>query len=598
MKICELKIANLRSIVDTGDIPVRSLFALVGENNAGKSNVLLAIRALLTGGAGGLKPPDFHDPSEQIVIKGTFNGLTESENKRWKKYLVGDSLILEKHIWLEVDEDSSSTKIKTEYHGYEAEPKEWYLSISKILEDKGARPKWAEIAKENGLPDYFFPDGKSNKTIYTKALEKYLLENEVEFNEPDLSKTQALGLQSNVIASLPSFYLLPAITDYSDEIDKRQKSSTFRRLMGELSERILKKDPRFVEIEQSLNRVHALLNSIDGGEGDERLESLGMIENQISGLLRQLMPSVNHVSLSVEVEEVKELFSGGVALRVDDGVNTDVLAKGHGLQRCIVFSLLKTLIDTERQEEGEEPENNAIILAVEEPELYIHPQLSKLFYDVMRAFVETDQIIYTTHSPVFIDAYEYKEIGIVSKATVEAGTKIITATGESFEDIDDAKVFKGLARFNPSVSELFFAKKVLIVEGPEDLIAVNAVLVDAGLITNRAEEIDWTVLVAGGKEAIPFLQRVLNEFSIPYAVLHDNDITEGMDENVVNTHQKTNDLIEELSNGNKVTKFPIKLEVSLGVHGHLKDQFRAHQYFGNPENLTQEVKDVILSSIQ
>ena len=216
----------------------------------------------------------------------------------------------------------------------------------------------------------------------------------------------------------------------------------------------------------------------------------------------------------------------------------------------------------------------------------------------MRAFAKKDQIIYTTHSPIFIDAYEYKEIGIVSKVTVDEGTKIKTATGDSFEHIEDSKVFKGLARFNPSVSELFFAKNVLIVEGPEDLIAVNAVLVDAGLIANRAEEIDWTILVAGGKEAIPFLQRVLNEFSIPYAVLHDTDITDGMDKNIVNTHKKVNDLIEELSNGNKITTFPVKLEVSLGIEGHLKDQFKAHQYFENPENLTQEIKDVILSSIQ
>jgi len=510
-----------------------------------------------------------------------------------------DALILEKHIWLEADENTSSTKIKSEYHGYEAEPKEWFLSITKIIEDKGARPKWAEIAQENGLPDYFYPDGRSNKTIYTKALDKFLLENEIELNEPDLSQTQALGLQSNVIASLPSFYLLPAITDYSDEIDKRQKSSTFRRLMGELSERILKKDPRFVEIEESLNRVHILLNSMEAVEdGGGRLESLGVIEDQIAGLLRQLMPSVNHVTLSVEVEEVKDLFSGGVALSVDDGLNTDVLAKGHGLQRCIVFSLLKTLIDTERQNGEDNQENNAIILAVEEPELYIHPQLSKLFYDVMRAFVETDQIIYTTHSPIFIDAYKYKEIGIVSKATVEDGTKIKTATGESFEDIEDSKVFKGLARFNPSVSELFFAKRVLVVEGPEDLIAVNAVLTDAELITNRAEEIDWTILVAGGKEAIPFLQRVLNEFLIPYAVLHDTDIVPDMAEDVVNKHQKVNELIETLSNGNRVIKFPIKLGASLGIDYHLKDQFRAHQFFGEPENLSQELKDIVLSAVQ
>ena len=31
-------------------------------------------------------------------------------------------------------------------------------------------------------------------------------------------------------------------------------------------------------------------------------------------------------------------------MSVDDGVETDVLAKGHGLQRCIVFTLMQALI--------------------------------------------------------------------------------------------------------------------------------------------------------------------------------------------------------------------------------------------------------------
>ena len=87
----------------------------------------------------------------------------------------------------------------------------------------------------------------------------------------------------------------------------------------------------------------------------------------------------------------------------------------------------------------------------------------------------------------------------------------------------------------------------------------------------------------------------MNEFSIPYAVLHDTDIEDGMDEDDVNTHQKVNELIESLANANPIKRFPVKLEHSLGFDGHLKDQFKAHQYFGNVENITQEVKDIVLS---
>jgi len=593
MKICELSIKNFRSIVDSGRIPIKDMFALVGENNAGKSNILKSIQVLLTGGIAGIKLEDFYDQAVPIVIKAKFYDLNKAERKRWKKYLVGEYLILEKRIWVEEEPASSSKKLKTEYHGYEAEPVDWFLSIKNIIEREGQRPNWIDIVKNNGLPDYFIQDGKCNKTIYTKALERYLSENDVEYQAPDLSQTQALGLQSNVIASLPSFYLLPAITDYSDEIDKRQKSSTFRRLMAELSERILKNDSRYSEIENSLNKVNALLNAIEDQGNGKRLEALETIEQQIFEQLKRLMPSVKDVTLSIQLSDIKELFSGGVFLSVNDGVETDVLAKGHGLQRCIVFSLLRTLIDTEKNVPDKE-ESKSIILAIEEPELYIHPQLSRLFYDALYEFSKTDQVIYATHSPIFIDAYEYEKIGIVSKENIEVGTKIKTADGGQFNELDDRKIFKGLSRFNPAVSELFFAKKVLLVEGPEDLIAINTVLKNEGVIRYRTEEIDWTVIVAGGKEAIPFLQRIMNEFGIKYAVLHDLDITKEMSDDVKNNHLKVNKIIASLAEDMPVYTFPIKLEKSLNIDYHLKDQYKAHQFFNNSSNITQEVKDIIL----
>ena len=107
----------------------------------------------------------------------------------------GGKLILEKHAVVSVDERSGKEKVSGEYHGYQAEPKDWFLSITKISE-KFEKPKWLDIAKEAGLPDYFIHDGKCNKSDYSKALEEYLMENDVEFDTPDLSRTQALGLRA------------------------------------------------------------------------------------------------------------------------------------------------------------------------------------------------------------------------------------------------------------------------------------------------------------------------------------------------------------------------------------------------------------------
>lgn len=598
MRLTRLQVKNLRSVRNSGEFPVKPLFALVGENNTGKSNLLRAVDVLLSAGAGKLAHEDFNDESAPIIIKGVFGDLSPSEKKRWRPYLVGDTLSLEKHVSLMTDDRTGKDKLEAEFHGYRAEPTLWYLSLQKIQEKLGDRPKWADIAKEYKLPDYFLEDGKLTKAAYSKALARYLVENDVDFDAPDLSATQALGLQSNVVASLPHVYLLSAITDYSDEIDRRSSSSTFRRLMAALSERILEKDPRFIELQKALATIRGLLNPTPTEGASPRIESLATVEAKITDLLRRVMPSVTGVSLTVEIEDVKDIFSAGVSLSVNDGVDTDVLAKGHGLQRCIVFTLLQTFILNERNQliaagAGALPSPDPIILLVEEPELYIHPQLSKLFFDVMASFADTDQVIYTTHSPLFVDAYEAELVSIVSKPDPATGTLIRSCDVTAFDGLDDRKLFQGFTKLNPSMNELFFAKRVLLVEGPEDSIAIAATLKALGRIATRPEELEWSVIACGGKASIPFFQRVLNAFAIPYAVLHDMDITAVMPANDKVTHERQNNTIASLIRGNRIHSYPVKLENSLGLPTHFSDQYAAHVFFSDPAKITKEVKDIV-----
>jgi putative ATP-dependent endonuclease of OLD family len=597
MRVTKLRVQNLRSVRDSSDFDVSSLFALVGENNTGKSNLLRAIEVLVSAGAARLSRADFFDPTIPIIIKGVFGNFSPHERRRWKPYLVGDSLTLEKQIVLTIDDRTGKEKLEAEFHGYQAQPKDWFLSLTKIQEKLGDRPKWAEIARDAGLPPYFLDDGKATKTSYAKALARYLAENDVEYDPPDVKATQALGLQSNVVAGLPKVYLLPAITDYSDEIDRRSSSSTFRRLMAALSERLLQLDPRFVELQEAVARIRALLNPAEAAAPAARIESLAVVEAKVGELLRRVMPTVQNVSLSVEVDEVKELFSAGVSLSVNDGINTDVLAKGHGLQRCVVFTLLQTLILNERNQlvaPAMPPQDaDSIMLLVEEPELYIHPQLSKLFFDVLASFATTDQVIYTTHSPVFVDAYESERIAIVTKPDVRTGTTLRSCDRTAFDGLDDRRMFQGFTQMNSAMNEVFFAKRVMLVEGPHDVIAVVATLKALGRIAQRPEELEWTVVACGGKEAIPFFQRVLNAFSIPYRVIHDIDIHAGMKPEEEANHRRTNDSIEALRRNAEVIRYPIKLEYSLGLTKHFRDQYSAHVYFSDPSRITAEVREIV-----
>lgn len=603
MKLIEISIKNYRSIKYFENGKISQFQALIGENNSGKSNLLSAIDIYLSGGSGGIKQEDFNNPEAPIVIKCKFSLITPQLKKVWKPYLINDELILEKHIWLETDSRSGKPTIKNEFHGYQAEPVDWFLSLNKIKARKGDRPKWKEVAEANGLPDYFIQDGKCTKPIYEKALTKYLSEHDVVYDPPDLSSTQTLGFPSNVISSLPKLYLLKAVTDYSDEIDKRATNTAFRKLMGALSERILKKDPRYQHIETALKTIKDLLNedSKDGGKKEERLSSLAAIENKLKELLCKLMPSVEKVRLRVLSDDVKSIFARGVELSVDDGTDTDVLLKGHGLQRCIVFSLIQALILNERNQlladELPAEEASSIILAIEEPELYIHPQLGKVFYDVLDAFAKNDQVIYSTHSPRFIDVYEYENIAIIQK-TKDDGTKIFNCDTSAFDGIGDRKIFKGLTQLNSDINELFFAKNVIVVEGPEDKVAITETLKKQRKISNRPEEIEITIIVAGGKPAIPFFIRVLNAFSIKYAVLHDLDITDDMVKDDKDTHVKINANITKIAGENRTISFPVKLETTVGVEkGHFKDQYEAMVFFNKHDNINTALETIITDLI-
>ena len=598
MHLSELSIQNYKSIKSIEVFSLASFQVLIGENNCGKSNILNAIEIFLSSGVGGVKTEDFYSTTKRIIIKAKFKINSESRKKIWRSYMIGDDLLLEKHIWIEADMDSGKSTIKSEYHGYKAEPKDWFLSTKKIIEKEGDRPKWADIVKNNKLPDYFLKDGKSTKTIFEAAVQKYLSENDVEFDSPDLSTTQALGYQSKAVANLPSFYLLGAISDYSNEVDKRAASSTFRRLMSDLSERILKGDPKYKKIEEALTTIDSLLNEkADENKTEERLVVLSEIENKIKSILTRLMPSVEKIKLKVITEDIKAIFSRGVELSVDDGVDTDVLLKGHGLQRCIIFSLLQTLILNERGTlltgKTDDDEYPPIILAIEEPEIYIHPQLGKLFYDVLVEFSKNDQVIYTTHSPRFIDVFEYDAIALVSKSKAE-GTKVQNCENKAFDGLTDKKIFKGITQLNSDVNELFFARNVIVVEGPEDKIAITETLKKTGKIIIRPEEQQITIVVAGGKQSIPFFVRILNAFKINYVVLHDLDIIAGMDKNDEDTHKKINKEISDLSISGRVYTFPIKLEDTLGLtKGHLKDQYTALGYFQDHKNINKALESII-----
>jgi putative ATP-dependent endonuclease of the OLD family len=592
MRMTGLTIQNYRSIKEIKNLRIEPLQAFVGENNAGKSNILRALDCFLSSGSGGMDIDDLNDPTQPATIEAEFSGLSDEEKRRLRSYLIGDRIVLQKKLTPEKDAKSGKTKIEVEYHGYQAEPKEWFLSVPKIESREGTRPKWKEIAEANGFLDYVkTPDDKVTKTSFVPGLAKYLLTREaVEYDEPTLGQTQALGIPQNLLAALPEFYLLPGITDYSDEIDRRSSTTVFRRLMSDLADRIMSADARYGEIEGALSIVRHLLNPPAAGEEARRLESLGGVEVTLRDTIKKLMPGVQAIQLTVEIEETKEIFSKGVNIKVDDGVLTDVLDKGHGLQRSIVFALLQMLMKSKNQGKDSRP----IILAIEEPELYIHPHTQRLIYRVVKEFAGfagdddtatgTDQVIYTTHCPAFIDISRYERVCVVRKDKA-SGTKGRQCEPGVLGSLAERKAFKLLTSFGLKHNELFFAKDCVLLEGQEDEVGIIATARKLGRFNDLPDEIGLSIVVVEGKGDIPKFQKVLNAFGLSYGVLLELD---GKPE----THPQTVPILENLL-GNRCHKVPKRLEDILTVGRHFDDVRHAKAFFSDPANINQQMEELV-----
>jgi putative ATP-dependent endonuclease of OLD family len=598
MKLVKLRIRNYRSIVDSDEIRIESLQAFVGENNAGKSNILHAIRVFLTPGVAEVQRQDFFNPDEPIIMTATFGKLSLEERKRLRIYVLGDTLIIEKHIQIQEDKRGGRVRPFAEYHGYISKPKDWWLSVEGIISHEGTeRPNWSKIAQEHNILSHVQDEnGRVNKTSYERGIQKLIIEDEtIEFEEPQLGQTQALGLQPVLVDSLPSFHMLPAITDYSDEIDKRSSSTSFRQLMGDLAERIIKLDPRYGEIQTSLGKIRGLLNmpKEDAEEGCERLEILGTVENRLKDIVCKLMPSINAIRVNVDIDDIKDLFSRGVSIQVDDGTMTDVLMKGHGLQRCIVFALLQASILNQRGELVIEPtgekgdqtqRGKTIIIAIEEPELYIHPQMQRLIYGVLRAFSVSDQIIYSTHAPSFVDLTAYEGIAVIRKESTNRGTTVCQCNPGVFGDPQERRAFSFISSFDIKKNQMFFAKKVVLVDGEQDIIALLATGRAENLFAEFPEEIGYTLIETDCKNELKKYMKLLNSFGIPYIVLHELD---GEPQAQINSE------IRSLLGQNKSFELPNNLETALNHEGHFNKTYDAKKYCEDPANIPEEFRHVV-----
>lgn len=165
------------------------------------------------------------------------------------------------------------------------------------------------------------------------------------------------------------------------------------------------------------------------------------------------------------------------------------------------------------------PRGRASIFAFEEPEVFLHPHMCRAVYESLKTIAATEQVMLCTHSSQFVNMDDYRNLVIVRKNDQAAGSKAFRVTRDLFEgDHERRHRFNMIGFFNPDRSEVFFASKVVLVEGTTEKAVLPVLERRLGIFDHSA-----SIINCGGKGDLVLYMRVLNAFQIPYMVIYDRD---------------------------------------------------------------------------
>lgn len=179
--------------------------------------------------------------------------------------------------------------------------------------------------------------------------------------------------------------------------------------------------------------------------------------------------------------------------------------------------------------------HGGILLAVEEPEAHLHP-LAQEWLAKKVGLMAGDglQVALTTHSPAFVDFLNIDGLALVTK-DAEHGTRVIQKDRTS---IVEWSIARGVPRERTSadtiqefynanatneIKEGFFAKRIVLVEGPTEALALPVYLEGVGLDCSAN---GVAIVPVGGKGSLAKWWRLFTAYGLPVYVIFDNDTTE------------------------------------------------------------------------
>lgn len=505
MKIQSIEIKNWRSIKEL-KITAQDLMIIIGQNNHGKSNLLSAILFFF----GEIKHHDldFSQGSQELFVELEFTDLDEQDKTTFGKYLTQQETIRVR---------------KTAHLNGSFEYKGWIQTCSEDYLKEENAGSYTSRETANSLP--FYPHlpttGRLTKQNIIDAQQKYIQENFTSLSfSYELEATNFMGAKSVAKGIFGDVYFLPAIKNAADDFASKD-TSIFGKLLGEVVETMSQHNSDWQGTKQQLTSLFSKFSKyIDGKENANRPEQLSNLEKELS----QELSSWNACfDIELNAPDIDTILKSSASVWINDGTRTDIARKGHGLQRAVTIALIQLIAKRQLQainntETTTRVASKSRYFIFEEPELYLHPQAQRALFDSFVHLSETgSQVILCTHSSNLISMDKYKSIYIVKKENEQAGSKV-TQCQEDLFDGNQKNEWNLSYWINPDRGELFFAEKVILVEGQTDKVIIPALADRLGVF-----KYSYTIIDCGSKQNIPLYIKLLNKFRIPYIAVYDKD---------------------------------------------------------------------------
>lgn len=370
------------------------------------------------------------------------------------------------------------------------------------------------------------PETVNGKTTYTLPL-TFTCTYDEDTKEVEPSLVYSRLPERNVSFAdkkLLSFYFQDALRDYRN----------IRPTSGSLYGRILKQidiSGQESSILEKLQEAGNLLKSNDEVKKFEqavqdvtsRIIDLPIVDDAI----RLTVAASNSVDLKKYINiQVKHALSD---------VFLDVNQVGLGLQSVLTISIFRAFAGIGMLKEG--------IFSVDEPEAHLYPHSQRALYREILELSKMRQMWIATHSPSLLELINPRQIVLLKRQP--DGKSISIQLPENFPDKFVESYEKHL---DVGKSDAFFAKAVLVVEGPTEqglFPAIGQALIPLSQNYNL-DRIGVSIVNAGGKNNLTTMVRLLKNFDIPCVSVVDYDPSDKDHEETLQQIKNESNVVYEL----------------------------------------------------